>query len=515
MTFDLPPPATPQQVTVETAQAGASVGTVTFQQYTLHITGEKILDDAMLAAIVGGATNLSDAVRNIASAYYAAGYPAARVLYALSGNDLYVHADLGKATAVNAPEVLKPYLDGLENHEPLRDSDLEPRRTLAAMHAERAGLDASAAWVPDANNNLALDVSDKEGKDPLAITWEVGNPGNRFVGRHFADLGLRDGSTAGDELRANVRVGLKGLNDDKSSDHYYEGSLGWSRVTSFGLFGTGYRVVDYDFFVFNLPDDGNPATPPPPDELEFDGKIHVGEVFWFYPLYASFNSRLTTFLKVDHTRKTTDIALAQVQLQREIYNSAEAGMVYARSLSLLGKRTDLESSLIVRQGLNKSPLSISAADGDYLLFRPAVRVKHHFDADITTSIELSGQFSSDTVPEQSQWVIGGLNGLTAYLPGVAVGDSGYLARVQGEHLGDISGYEVTSRAFVEYAAAEFSNLGGGTPSAADVGVGVDVKLTPWFTTGLAYAYPFFDKDISDAVLDSAEANVYFKLACKF
>src|SRR5262249_47236962 len=107
MSVELPPPATPQQGTVEQLQTQATGGiTVTSQSYQLHVAAGNILDEATVQNAVGLADNLSNAVRNIGAAAYLAGYPAAQVTYALSGQDLYVLVVPGKISGIRANEAL-------------------------------------------------------------------------------------------------------------------------------------------------------------------------------------------------------------------------------------------------------------------------------------------------------------------------------------------------------------------------------------------------------------------------
>jgi len=86
MSVELPPPATPQQGTVEQLQSQAGSGiTVPFQNYQLHVSAGDILNEETVKNAVSLADNLSNAVRNIGAAAYLEGYPASQVTYALSG----------------------------------------------------------------------------------------------------------------------------------------------------------------------------------------------------------------------------------------------------------------------------------------------------------------------------------------------------------------------------------------------------------------------------------------------
>lgn len=142
----------------------------------------------------------------------------------------------------------------------------------------------------------------------------------------------------------------------------------------------------------------------------------------------------------------------------------------------------------------------SLADLGYLLWRPQLSTKLS-QGSFSTRLDLYAQLTGDTVPEQSQWVLGGLSNIASYLLGVAVGDAGGLARLQLDYklFGKDERYTVVPRAFVEYGYARDEHaqagLPGGTPTIADAGVELAVSYSSW--------------------LDDADANAYFRAALKF
>jgi hemolysin activation/secretion protein len=345
------------------------------------------------------------------------------------------------------------------------------------------------------------------------VRAEFGNPGNRFVGRYFLDFDVRTGTQSGDELRAVTREGLKGMNDKRTDGEYFEQNLGWSRVTTWGLFGLGGRYLDFNFF-------------DAPAAQRLNGGLWVGEAFWLYPILADFHSRLTTQLKVDRNSKTTEKSSNGEDTQRELYNSVEVSGSYIRT-EQIGGRWDFELGLAVRKGLGEHTAGNltgvlpatpqTNANLDYLLYRPAVRLKYYFADDVTLGLDATAQITSDTVPEQQQWVMGGLNNLAYALPGIAIGDSGYLGRLvleAGQY--DIAGMQFTPKAFAEYGQTRFENVAGNSkPTLGDGGVELAVKVLSWLDASAAYAAKFTDKDFTQAELDDAKANLYFRVQAKF
>ncbi len=522
MSVELPPPATPQQGTVEQLQSQAGSGfTVPFQSYQLHVAANNILDEATVQNAVGLADNLSNAVRNIGAAAYLAGYPAAQVTYALSGQDLYVLVVPGKISGIRANDALKPYLNGLETADPMRDSDLEGHRTLASMAADRAGINVFPVFEPDGNGGQVLDFEkNNQASDPTSVRVEFGNPGNRYASRYFGDLEIKTASVWGDEFRVFAREGIQNLDTHGKPGDYHEQNVGWNRVTPWGVFGINGRNINYNYTA---------ATATTSTDLL--GRIWVGEALWLYPLYSDFNSRWTVQAKADRTSKKGKIdataTTASVTYQRELYTSAEASTSYGDNFRFIGHNWNLTAGVAVRKGfgdkdanfdLNSLPIH---GDEAYLLYRPAATLKFFWNNSIASGLEASGQFSNDSVPEQQQWVLGGVGSLTSSLPGVVVGDKGYLGRFYTEVALPITdSLSLRPKVFVEHGSATFNNPNSstsqtnGAQTLTDAGAELGLKFSQFVDASFAYAKSFDDKNINKTTKDASDARLYFRVSIK-
>ena len=505
MALDLPPPATPQPAPLAEVQRGDSTGTLTYAAYTLHVGGDRLLSNTALQAAVEGAPTLSDAVRNLARAHTLAGYPAARISYALSGADLYLHVSAGAVAKVEAPENLAPYFSGIEQAQPLTVNEFETRRVLADLHAERTGVSATSAFEDE-----TLRITPVEsGLETFRLNAEVGNPGNRFSGRWFVDASGRVTDRHADEFRVQVRKSLNGLNSDPFSEDYQEGQIGISRVTPWGVLGGGLRVLDYRFDLSSLGI----------EEVErFDGSEIVGEISLFKPLWADYQTRLTGYAKLDRTRSRADPLEASEDVVPfyELYNSAELGGIYARTRPFFGGRLESELSLSARIGLADEALQHSFAQGDYQLARMSFNNRYHWGDTNRLSLELSAQWTEDTLPLQSQWVLGGWGNLTAFLPGSVSGDRGALGRIQAERRFTVWDTPLTARVFAETAFSEYSEeIEFTTIQATDAGVSLEAKLNNWCTLSLAFAEPLSGNELAELIEDVVDANLYGKLAFNF
>lgn len=494
MPVALPPPLPPQQGEVFALRRAESHPVITVAGYRLHVLGPRLLDGERLRAAMDQVDSLSNAVRRLTLAHYAAGYPTAQLTYALDGQDLYVLVRTGRIIDARAPRELSPYFRGLEREAVLTDSVLEPRRLLASVHADRAGLDAGAALRPRGEGYL-LDLTPVvAGPAQSAVKAELSNPGNRYVGRYFTDLALRHAWSTGDEVALSWRHGLPGLDDDTDTQRYDEEVLGFSRVTPFGLFGISGHRLDYRL---------------EREAVETDGRLQQLELSWFTPIAASFRERWTVNLRLDYTDQTEDVGAAE-SVQQERYASLEGGGVYSTRL----RDWELDAGLQLRRGLRDQ--TAGAAELDYLALRPRLRLQREFGGRWRGSLQAQGQWSGDTVPEQSQFLLGGLDNVTAWLPGVAVGDRGaVLQTALGYRETRFAPWSAGARVFAEYGVAASSEADGSPVELADAGVALSLAYRQTLELQLAAAAPLASRGIARAEREDAEAGLLFRVAATF
>lgn len=515
MAVALPDALPPIQGNVADIQSQSNEsGSFTYQQYTVHLIGNELLDAGVAQRVTRDAASLSDVVRNISSELYRSGYPAAQVHYALDGQDLYVLTLAGEITEVTGDSRVTHYFSDLAGSSPTRDTDFERARSLAKVHAKRAGENVKPVLQPDPAQpgKSALHLKTKAGEpDPVDIRGEFGNPGNRFVGRHFLKLDLDYGLPSGDQFSATWNAGLAGLNDRDDADDFDEQTLVWNRVTRWGLFGVSGFNEDY---TLNLVDASGATL------LQVDGDLQRVEAAWLYPIQASFRTNWTANLTVDYTDKELTPSLGGPLLQSQKYGSVEIGTSYSHTLLVSDLPLTLGGGLAVRQGLGDDKVAnpIVLADLGYLLLRPQLGVELA-SQDWSASFKAVLQITDDVLPEQSQWVLGGNGTLSTFLPGIAVGDSGGLARLAFEYLNlpEWRDFQLVPTVFVEYGYTEFegqipllprSNM---KPEVIDAGLDIDLKWRDDISLRLTYAESLEEDDLSAAAINAADANLYFSL----
>lgn len=501
MAVDLPPALPPVLGSAEAIRR-SDLGTgytVAFQKFSIHMVDGSVVDEAAARDAVRNAQDLSAAVRAIAREAYTAGYPAAQLTYARQGDQVFLHVAPGEVQRVDAPEILDHYFDDLPAGI-LRAHELEPRRTLASLHADRAARDFGMELDGEA---LVIRERDSD-RQPARAYVEVGNPGNRFVGRHFVDIFVQGSNQLGTQLTGFGRSSLVGLNKPDDAEDYGEHLLSVSQVTEYGVWNLSAHRIGYDQTVLNTP---------------LASEILEGEASWLYPVYADIASRVTTTVTAERTRKQAEIRTDGTLIQKELYTSAEIALGYTRAWVLDTAQAELEANLAVKRGFGEDDEPLTVADLGYGLVRPTLRGRYRHDGHTFTA-ELTGQITDVAVPEQQQWVLGGRGNLYASLPGLAIGDSGALAWIQWEPpartLWSVQGRLKT---FLEYGAARFESevAGRNTDVRSQADIGAEVTITtPWGQeAAIGSAHAFATSNISDAAESAADANYYFRIRQSF
>lgn len=509
MPIDLPPPATPDLAPAAEVQAIQSRRySGKFNNNSIEIFGPEGVSDEMFAAAQERADSLSTVVRMVAQLYYGSGVITARTYYARVGDVVYVGVVDAGFSGASVADPLAQYFEGVSENGRLKVSTFERGRALASVHAERANLDTQAGFVASGEQvgfNLGAEPT---GEKPTKFQMEIGNPGNRFVGRHFAHFEARTGTDRGDELRVFWRAGLMGLNNDARADDYVEHLLSWSRVSNWGVISAAARYINYDLL----------TTP------NLTGELWYGELSWLDILHADFDSRWTVHARADRQTKVTEVRDGGERLQWEPYWSGELGSNYSKVLGrALNGAVSTEGTLVARKGFGGAGgRPITSADLSYLLIRPSLKLgwasaQGHW----AVTLAARYQATDDRVPEQQQWVLGGTESVRAWLPGVAVGDKGGYASLTVAYQGlSLFDRRIKLEAFAEGAETQFNASNDGSPGSAkaqlvDAGAELSVKPVPSVTLSLIAASPLSDDNVDQAVLADAEADWFFRLTWDF
>ena len=510
MPIDFPPPPVPLQSALSTLQADADQGAVVvlIGVYRLLVHAPGVLDAQQIKTITAGIEDLSVAIRALTAAAQRNGVLAPKTLYARGGGDIYVSIVAGRISGVEAPKPLVPYFDDLPKDQPVSLGDFEKRRLLASIHASRMGQSYSPQLLAGERDDYRIKL--KRGVDGInqgSVRVNLSNTGNRFTGREFVDLEGRRGTTAGDEFSILARAAAKvlRLDDVEPGSDYHETQLSYSRVNPWGLFSLSARYLDYRQQA---------------QEVAFNGELWTVDLGYTSVFRSSVTSRVTVQGRADYIYKQLELDSDGQQLQKEPYASLEAGAAWSSSFHLLSNSWLSLATLSVRKGLGDLGASADTrVDLGYWLARPSFSLRSQGTA-LTGELQVAVQYTDATVPEQQQWIVGGVGNLQAYVPGVAIGDRGLLLRAVAEYKPLIyEPFTIKPRVFVEFAAAEYVEKGGRVPSGvqslSDVGAELVMGFGPYLETALTAALPLTDRGVARQLRDDARADFFFRFTAKF
>lgn len=502
MAIELPAPTTPELYSglpaafIEQTSDGAALQ---FEQYRIHLAGDVRVDREHIAQAVRAADSLSNAVRAIGIAHYLAGHPGMQLQYLLVGADLHVRLSEPVLAGIKMTPELAPYFEGLVGA-PLTAAGLEPARSLAGIRAERLGVDGTLRLDPgDAEGTLDLTLDESPRKlRPIGGSLGVGNPGNRYAGREFVDAEASL-TVAALELTGTYR---RGLNDDSD---YNERSAALSWIAPQGLFGFDGSTVRYAL----APRDG-----------AYQGRTsHIGLQWSMLPA-ADFDTRWLLTLRIDDSRDRLADYAGQA-LRDEQYRSIGADLSRSQVWTEDTRSRELQVALSVDAGRGDSEgdPAFATADDSFLLLRPSLAFSHTVTARWEARVDFSSQYSAQSLPQQQQWVLGGPSMLSAWLPGVAVGDIGALARVAAGPNFSLAGLNIEPRLFAEIGAWELNAEPDGSSAdgswLADAGAELRVEAGLWLEASLSAAAPIPDSGGRNAAFDTSRADAYFSISLRY
>lgn len=508
MSVELPPPQVPQQLAPAAFPSeGRAAQTLTIEGRQWLIHGAPLDTDALTRAI-DGAPTLADALNGLTAACFIAGYPAARVLYAESGAQVLVWVRPGSISAVQAPEALQPYFDGLAGADPLTAAAFEPRRVLASLHADRAGIYSVPHFVDDGHGGNVLQLNQDGSPSAHSASLELSNRGNRFAGRYFAEAELGAGTRWGDEFTVSWLEGLHDLDNDAVATSYHGPSASWERVTPYGIFGSHVSYASYEYTERRFGLFGGSAAE------SFKGEMLRPDLSWTFLPLADFDRRWSVVVQADYTDRSTQRAQTGEDVQKEAYPSVEVASSYARNFLIGTHSADAEAALTLRKGLGDQASGAIDSALDYWLMQPTLRLSYAWLPKLETQVNLTAQYSGDRLPQEEQFVLGGVDNLAAYLPGVAIGDTGVLASADLKYTHESDGLRWWPRAFVEYGAARYVKANAeyaDRQEVADAGLELGMRVSRYVNASLVYAQSFHDRGISDDILDASDAKLYFRI----
>ena len=518
MPIDLPPDApapvpAPAAAIVAPAQEAPTIFADS-HGYHYAVTGNKFLPpEVVQAALESGATP-KEALDALNNEYFKRGY----FLTALGGevNRQLVSIKVlhGRVTESDMVPGLAPFFGGIEERDDLNRTTMVRKTLLADFYAGREGNRVVVGFGKAeevGGTKITVTQEPLEGAKQWAGGASFGNLGSRFSSRYVANAQAAVRPGGGVELSLGYSLGLPGLTDASGGSQYMSGIAGGSIVTPWGIYGVSYNGIRYTI--------GESAAP-----LYPEGDIDILSATGVQLAYADETTRLSVNEAFTHTDNVVNVFNRAFNLTSQHYDFVSLGVTGNKTFSWFGQNANIGVALTGMQGLTAPrgtflPIQLGSPDTRFAILQANVNYQQALPAGYTFGVSFNAQWADSTVPQNQEWILGGLGNLSAWLPAVIIGDMGSLGRVSvNTPSWSWESLSISGAAFVEAGLTRFHFTPPTIPvtrSLADAGISITGNVTGGTSLTLAYALPVYYRNIDRNVVDSQRAQVFFSLSQSF
>ncbi len=553
MAIDLPPIIPPQLSTVDRIAAHASVSGEIIETraagFDLRVSGNRYLSRKQIENIAAASTTPSQAIRAINQAYYQMGHLLVAVYYAPDESKIHVHVVNGRLTGIEGASVVAGHFSPLVGDDDLTVDEFERRRVMAELQAVRMGKDYAIRYSvgeDPAQFVLVFDSAAATEYEATDFILDAGNQGNRYVGRYFAGVELEHRFGRGAELTLGYQGALIEWGETNGGRRYDSMNFGLDRATRIGMYGIELNHMQYERnALLEIPGQADTSalceilglcsnTPSTVTTAVVEGKTSVAALRGEQVLMASTRHRLALSQRLEAVDSEITLDDGRLLLD-EPHSSAEAGLKYFRRSRWFD--TDVRWSVqgFVEAGMSRDKGTLGADSGnttndsmavsagkrtaEYLIYKPKLGLKIGLSDSLSFDIDVLSQLSDGKqLPQQQQFVLGGLSTMSAYLPGTLIGDSGVYGRFKLAGQWHPFGGDLSPSLFVEYGQAWFEDVEGelgDTRSLADAGFRLEGEIGKGLKMQLVAAVPLSESNVDSEVTKAMEVDFYWHLEKRF
>lgn len=495
-----------------TVPKGTAGGQINVESHGYHyaVIGNRLLSVAELTAALQSGATPQAAIGALKKAYERKGYFLVALVGQAQDKQVLLQVVQGRLTHIEGPPALARYFTALKGRDTIRNSDIIRQSTLVQAYAATNGQQPQISFQPAPEvGGSTMRISQAPLADNRSVggSVTVGNFGNRYAGHYVAQAqayARHDGFTA----QVSHSRALTGM-DANTRGAYYAATTGnVSVVTPVGTFQVDGSATRYQL--------GKAFAP-----LYPAGKVKAFGGSATQLLYADDVHRWSLQEGVHHVRDSETVFGGAYTLRDQKFNVIDVSSDYAwrfgglfkqlASLSLSGG-----AKLGSARGDSGFVHATGAPTGHFQVYTASAGITQALAHGYSVQFNLSGQSTPNTLPSYEQWVLGGLNNLTAYLPGTIVGDRGYLGRLslQGPQW-NAGPVQLRPSVFAEYGAARYSFIPANTAtwqSLGDIGANLSLSLPMANTSAiLAYAKPMGSRHVADTLRRGQQAHLFFYL----
>lgn len=476
---------------------------------------EQLLAPESIEQALADASDAASARRALLQAFADAGYLNVVVAADEQAGQVRLWAMAIGFAGIDGPERLSPYFDDFVGEQPVRYSDFAARQRLAQMHARRAGFEPYALYevVDQDRGRKQMKVRVNETRSPWDYAVFSGNTGNRYFGRWIGGGGLSWTHPSSRRVGGTYEHAFPELGDDPTDADYDQLGLFTDLVRPWGVVRLETQYAEFDY----QGQRGERLLPIAPDQErpQYEASNLQIKLSGEHFIYQSPHWQWSVSEALSYRRYRNEDVRTDRGRRDERYSQASGALSGRWSNEQADSRPMLFMRAELRQSLDSRTLGTDAQDR-FTAFGAEVGAASNLLSLGRLVISAQGQHSDDPLPEGEEWLLGGMDRLNAWLPGVAVGDLGYYARAQySTPTWTLSNWGLEFIAAYEQGQTEFVRSDGegsfGRARLADVAVGINVLTeSPW-KLELRGARPVMDEGLNDAYLRDQEVDFFLRL----
>ncbi len=553
MAIDLPPALPPQLVASasyqDTAVSRASYIQGQIDTTEIRVVGNRYLSTEAVERIIKQSQLPSDAIIGLANEYYKAGHLLVKLRYFRVDNRITILVNQYTLSDVRGNPQAKNHFEGLIGDSDLTAAEFDRARVLADLQARRAGIDYSYSYQeqPDTKQVvLTLQAHALKDNDATDYIAELNNSGSRYIGRYFGLAGIKHRSAIGSEYAFSYQSAFTELGESADGDSLHQFSASADHPFRYGLYGIELAYSNYErrppsedsannnCALLGLLCLGASANTPENTRLEAD--IIQLALRGQQIVYSSPKQRFTVSERIEYVNSVIEQSEDGSKLLDERYSAAAIDLKYTRATA--PTRSSLSIGLNSRFGLSgggtldsydsfdqryqeqnpnagASPdLAPAARSAHFVALQPSISYQLPLPYDLAFSTQLKSQFANKQLPEQEQFVLGGISSLSAYLPGALIGDEGYYWKLALSQTWTWRDINLQPSVFIEHGGAWFNDTrssAGNAQTISDIGVALNINFSSVLQSQLVTAYALADDVQDQENLKRLEADIYWRI----
>ena len=561
MAIDLPPVMPPVNASVAQVQAAKSASATVVEAdvngTTVRVYGNEYLSDSDLRELLASAKTPAEAVIGLAKRYYQDGHLLMKVDYARMLDSVAIIVKQLKLNEVTGAEEMQPYFAGLSGDADLSIAEFHRAKVLADLRSRRAGYDYDISYVEQGDDAVDIQLSRKaiENHDATEIIVEANNKGSRFLGRYFGLAGVKHKFESGTQASVSYQTAFADLGESRDGEELNQVSISVDHPFASGLYGIDINYVDYlrepearvttpGSCLIPLLNLGCTPAQSSMVGIELDAEILQASLRGEQVLYSTPWQQFSLTERIEFIDSTIDQEGRSEKLLDENYQVVELGGRYTlnRFQSEEQNAARLNASLKLRAGFGdggtldrydeyraayqqQNPgqpvpdIVAPARTAEFIALLPSLSYEQRITDGVTMKTTARGQFADEQLPQQQQFVLGGMDSMSAYLPGVLIGDEGYHLKVSlNKAIKAAEGLKLTPSLFAEYGGSWYNNTNsdfGDEQALADAGLRLKLEYGDFLYSELVAAKSIYDDVVNDDFIEELEADFYWRLRLTF